>query len=115
MKSSDIMDRMSFVIFGEDTWRATYRQDGDSIHMYYDTHGMNVNRAKRTLKNIIALAPCEMDLSVIHGYRGGTAIKDMIWDSRCNLGGRLDREHMTVPAHNPGITNAHIKRAVWNA
>lgn len=115
MSGKEIMEKLSFVIFGDNAWRASLEKEGDTWHISYDTHGMNVKQARQTLKNIIALAPCEMDLSVIHGYNGGTAIKEMIWNNKESLGYRLDRSNMTSPSYNPGITNAHIMKAVWNA
>lgn len=54
------------------------------IHITVDVHGMTCYEAKRFLKNIINILRTAFILTVIHGYRHGTAIKEMLINSFAN-------------------------------
>ena len=44
-----------------------------------DLHGMTSSEAKQTLDLTLKKLPDDVrELTVIHGYRGGTALKDMV-------------------------------------
>ena len=43
-----------------------------------DLHKLTVKDARRLVRNIIAVNREQMDMTVIHGYNHGTAIKDML-------------------------------------
>ena len=45
--------------------------------MELDLHGMNTYQAQIAID--AALRRCVYRLRLIHGYRGGTAIRDMLW------------------------------------
>lgn len=52
-------------------------QHGNTIEM--DIHGMTTGEAKRALEQLISRAPGEVkEIVVIHGYRGGQALRDMV-------------------------------------
>ena len=61
---------------------------------------MPAAEAKKTLRNLIIMLPCALQLCVVHGYHGGTAIKDTLRSEYIS-----DRiYHMESPVYNPGIT-----------
>lgn len=49
-----------------------------SLFMSVDIHGMTCAEAKKFLESKIRTAPKHCELTVIHGYRGGHALMDMV-------------------------------------
>ncbi len=115
MSRKEIMQKITFVVFGENSWRIWLEQKSDGRWcLYFDAHGLNVQQAKKMLKNVIAIAPCEIELAVIHGFHNGTAIKHMIHnEGRKDLGYRLIR--VSSPWNNPGVSNLQIAPRLGSA
>lgn len=79
MKREDILERMSFVMYGEQLRRVmVYDNENNDMVIRVDTHGMCKESAQKALNNIIAIVRSPFILDVIHGYNGGTAIKQMV-------------------------------------
>lgn len=60
---------------------------GEGIYVIVDVHGLGCCEAKRLINNLINLlyvVLAEFFLKVIHGYRHGTAIRDMLADGLTN-------------------------------
>ncbi len=104
MGYDQMMQKMTFVMFGDDLWRVkiSHEEDGTPI-VCVDLHQMSCKEARRALNNIIALYKFEFKLDVIHGYNHGTAIRDMIRGDFNNR--RIKR--MFFP-HNQGRTVLEI-------
>ncbi len=50
-----------------------------SYFMEEDLHGLSCAQAKERLDDIIKRLPSDVgELTVVHGYRGGTALRDMV-------------------------------------
>ena len=74
------------------------------IYMVIDVHGMTRNEARRFINNVIGIAHTNFNLTVIHGFNHGTAIKEML---EC----QFDNIHITnklVDPINPGRTYLSI-------
>lgn len=70
-----------------------------------DVHGMSCQDALRFVKNIVALHFRDsFNLIVIHGYNGGTAIKETITDHKISARVRNVRHCWW----NPGITTFQV-------
>ena len=68
--------------------RITEELKEDGSHLFVvDMHGLTTKKAKKFLKNLIAINKEGYDLCVIHGYIHGTAIREMIYKD--NLGERV--------------------------
>ena len=105
MKQEEIMERMAFVLHGDNLKRVSvFRDDDEQTVVKVDVHGMCRESAQRSLNNIIAIIRSPFVLDVIHGYNGGTVIKEMI----CNdLKSRKIVSHRS-PNWNPGETFLQI-------
>ncbi|MCR5475602.1 MAG: Smr/MutS family protein [Lachnospiraceae bacterium] len=101
MEKEEIMERMSFVMHGEYLRRVrVYDNENNEIVIKVDLHGMCRESAQKALNNIIAIIRSPFILDVIHGYNGGTVIKQMIHEYLKNskiVGHRS-------PQWNPGET-----------
>ena len=105
MSRKESMQNVTFVVFGENKWRIWLEQKSSGKWcLYFDAHGLNVQQAKKMLKNMIAVLPVSIEMTVIHGFHGGTAIRDMIRSE--NLGYRL--QGVYSPWYNPGVSNLQI-------
>ena len=66
-----------------------------------DLHKHTVYAAKQKLQLVIEIAPSEIrEIIVIHGYRRGTALRDMVRREFKNS--RISRKYISL---NPGITS----------
>lgn len=105
MERRALQNLMDFVIFGEDRWRVTVDLDAHGVpDITYDAHGQSVLDARRAIRNIVNITRSPLSVSVIHGYRHGTAIKDML--GKENFSGRVSERY--CPKGNPGATVLHI-------
>lgn len=102
MNPSKLQDELSFIFFGEDSWRLlSIRTDEGSVPaITIDVHGMDVRLAERMCWNVINLVREPVRLTVIHGFNHGTAIKDAL--AKETFAGRLESRY--CPKHNPGAT-----------
>ncbi len=105
MSNEALLSRISFVVFGDDCWRVKidFKVVG-SPEIIYDAHGQTVLEARRTIRNIANIVMAPITLIVIHGYRHGTAIKEMLAEE--NFSGRLICRYS--PEFNPGETFMEI-------
>lgn len=71
---------------------------------YVDLHGMSCQQATRFLHNLIALVKNSCEMTVIHGYNHGLALKDVV--RKCGLSARVVRTESV--AWNPGMTKLMI-------
>lgn len=97
---------LEFVVFGEDAWRILkigQTEDGEPF-LTYDLHGKTVTEAKREIHNLVNMTRTAFRLNVIHGYHGGTALKEML--AAEDFYGRLETRY--CPANNPGETVMHF-------
>ena len=100
MSEEYIRQRISFILFGANAWRAEFRMLNGILQIRIDVHQMPAAEAKKAIRELILLIPCEMQMCVVHGYHGGTAIKDTLRNEQIS-----DRiYHMESPVYNPGIT-----------
>ena len=66
-----------------------------------DLHKHTVYAAKQKLQLVVAVAPEETrEIIVIHGYRRGTALRDMVRKDFNNA--RIARKYIAL---NPGVTS----------
>ena len=96
------MERIRFILYGNDAWRILAVREGASgeMELTIDVHGRTVREARREIHNIVNCTLMPFRLNVIHGYNHGTAIKDML--SMESFQGRLEDRY--CPAGNPGET-----------
>lgn len=79
MEYEELLNRLSFVVYGDNKWRLTVSQQKDTVpEITCDVHGLSVPEARRMIRNIINITRVPIYLIVIHGYNHGTAIKDML-------------------------------------
>lgn len=104
MGYDQMMQKMTFIMYGEDIWRVhiSHEEDGTPV-IIIDLHYMTCREAKRAINNIIAMFKFDFKLKVIHGYNHGTAIRDMIR-------GELNNKRVTnmIYPHNQGQTILEI-------
>lgn len=73
-----------------------------------DLHGMNVEEAKKYIDSRLRMAGSSIyRLRLVHGYRGGTGIKSMIWDEYSY--GRNDKVMRVEGGWNEGITELILR------
>lgn len=85
----------------EELGRFTFLSDANgALALRGDLHGLSCREARRLLNNLMLLIRDDFDLIVIHGYRHGQAIKDMLWHDYDNrrLAARCGDKK------NPGVT-----------
>ncbi len=69
--------------------------------MEIDLHGMNLFQARTALLGALRrVTAADYRLTVIHGYRGGSAIRDMVMEEAR----RYPVVKRVEPSHNPGQT-----------
>ena len=87
MGADSLIKALNFLIFGEEKKRLKiFKNKKGKVYVYYDVHGQTVAEAKRNIRNLVNIARRPMILTVVHGYRNGHAIKDMIAEQ--NFGGK---------------------------
>ena len=93
--------RMTCVMTDEELGRFTFLGAANgTLALRGDLHGLSCREARRLLNNLMLLIRDDFDLVIIHGYRHGRAIKDMLrydYDNR-RLAARWDDKR------NPGVT-----------
>ena len=102
MSRREMLNNIYFVVFGENSGRlARLEQLPDGKwSIVIDVHGLTVQEAKKMLKNLINILRIGVQIVVIHGYHGGTAIRDMIRTD--DFGYRL--QSISSPLANPGVS-----------
>lgn len=76
-----------------------------SYFMEADLHGLTRTEAKQRLDDILKRLPADVgELTVVHGYRGGTALRDMV---RNYKNPKIERKILGI---NQGTTIFVIKR-----
>ena len=79
MSAEALIRAINFLIFGEERKRLKiFKSKKGRVYVYYDVHGQTVAEAKRNIRNLVNIARRPMQLIIVHGYRNGHAIKDMI-------------------------------------
>ncbi|MCL1914080.1 MAG: Smr/MutS family protein [Eubacteriaceae bacterium] len=68
-----------------------------------DIHGMTVSEAKYKLERLIVSAAPNTEMTVIHGYRGGNALAEMVRKALKNK--RIKQKILSM---NPGETTLLI-------
>lgn len=107
MSRTDMMQKLTFVVFGENSWRLAQLElsPDNRWRVVIDVHGLSVREAKKMLKNLIAVLPVGIELIVIHGYNHGTALKQLIRSEEMSSYRVLS---VSSPAANPGISTMQI-------
>lgn len=101
MNHQDIIDKLGFVVYGENNWRVKILPSADDeLRIQYDAHGQTVSEATQTIRNIVNLARVPIWLSIVHGYNKGTAIKDEL--AQMNFYGKVTYRY--TPDYNEGET-----------
>lgn len=78
-----------------------FREFKDEQIITIDLHQYTVDDAKQKLQLAVTIAPSEIrEIVVIHGYHGGTALRDMVRKDFKNS--RVLRKFLSL---NPGITS----------
>lgn len=67
-------EKMEMIFTKEEIERITLDKDRISL----DLHKLTVKQAQRLVNNLISIDRDDFTLTLIHGYHGGTAIKDML-------------------------------------
>lgn len=77
--------KMMMIFTKEEMKRCDFRPDGS---MLVDLHEMTEPQAERFVNNIISLSRDPLHLVLIHGYHGGTVLRDMLrgkkFQNRCS-------------------------------
>ena len=95
------MERFETLLSGKDMERVSISaNDG----FYVDLHGMSCQQATRFLRNLIALVKTACEMTVIHGYNHGQALKDIV--RKGGLSSKVIRTESV--AWNPGMTKLLI-------
>ncbi len=97
--------RLRLILSADEFMRLTITDlDGIGIHVIADVHGMKCSEVRRLIINTIAIVHTSFHLTIIHGYRHGTAIKQM-------LANGFDNSHIKekyLDPRNKGITHIAI-------
>lgn len=95
------MERFETLLSNKDMERVSLNAENG---FYVDLHGMNCQQASRFLKNLIVLVKTACEMTVIHGYSHGQALKDVVQKvGRCEKVSRIESV-----AWNPGVTKLKI-------
>ncbi len=101
MGREQIMQRMTFIMYGEDICRVNISEESDGTKtIMVDLHGLNRKSAAKMISNIIAMFMFPFNLVLIHGYNHGTVLKEYIAYDLNNP--RITKK--STPYNNPGIT-----------
>lgn len=89
--------KLKLILLDEDMLRFSGK---DGVY-FLDVHGLPVHEARMLIKNVGALMSSKDNLTVIHGYNHGTAIKEMLAKD-----GLFRRTYtLTENAYNKGRTS----------
>ena len=94
-------NRMEFIYTNDEMSRFTFSSPSETtLFIQVDLHNLSCFEARRLLNNLMLLVQDQFELLIIHGYRHGQALKDMLWFDYENqrLAGRYDIDY------NPGET-----------
>ncbi len=69
-------EKMEMIFTKDEIKRITMNKD----KMFLDLHKLTVRQAQRLVNNVISIDRDSFTLTLIHGYHGGTAIKEMLND-----------------------------------
>lgn len=74
-----VSTRLKMILTPEEIGRLKITEsNSDHIKIIADVHGMKCYQARRFINNIINAVRVSLQLTIIHGYNHGTAIKDML-------------------------------------
>lgn len=105
MSEYEIMEIMEKIMNPDELARMLVRTKEDGSHtIRLDLHELDRKKAARLLKNTINVNRRPFTLRVIHGFHGGTAIREMV---RQEVNHRRIKEKIAVP-WNPGETYIRI-------
>lgn len=90
------INKLSFIFKEDDLNRISIGEKNGEEIIIVDVHGMKCSAAHRFVHNIIVIIHEAFKLLVIHGYHGGTAIRDML---------RTGLHEARVLSVNPDIDN----------
>ncbi len=98
-----LKDLLSFVIYGDNSWRATIDyKEKNAFSITLDLHELDRNQAALLINNTIAIIRCPYTLEIIHGYNHGLVLKQMITNTLAKTNKRIGTLK-SVP-YNPGIS-----------
>ena len=101
MSYDQLVDRVHFMVYGDDAWRASIVKGADGTpEICYDVHGMTAKKAVQSLEDLVKVCRSPMVLEVIHGFNHGTAIKDSL--NSVSFDDRIVNKYS--PENNPGVT-----------
>ena len=95
-----IKEKLEWLLPEESQKRVTMKGN-DYLIVYADIHKMGCREAGNFVSNLIALIRKNFTLRIVHGFNGGTALKEM-FQNRYENNRILDVES---PDNNPGITD----------
>ena len=74
-----VRNRLQMILTTDEISRLTISDsEKGNVNITVDVHGMKCSQAKRFINNIINAVHTAFQLVIIHGYKHGTAIKDML-------------------------------------
>lgn len=80
-----VNDRLKMILTHEEISRFKVSESNPAhIKIVADVHGMKCYQARRFISNIINAARVVFKLIIIHGYKHGTTIKDMLAENFSN-------------------------------
>lgn len=95
------MERFEVLLSDKDMERISVSENDG---FYVDLHGMSCQQAIRFLRNLIALVKTACEMTVIHGYTHGQALKEVV--RKGNLSAKVVCTKSV--AWNPGMTKLMI-------
>ncbi len=104
MNKQQIIDRLHMIYTDEYIGRLRIAVSKGHVSITADVHGLTVKEARRFINNIITILDIPLTLIIIHGYRHGHAIKEMIMDNFTN-----SKVICKIPDPvNKGVTNLAV-------
>ncbi len=104
LNKQQIIDRLHMIYTDEYIRRLRITVNKRGISITTDVHGLTVKEARRFINNIITILDIPITLIIIHGYRHGHAIKEMIMDDFTN-----SKVICKIPdPQNKGVTNLAV-------
>lgn len=104
MKYRMALMRCSVFMTAEELSRMHTGRTDDEIEV--DLHGLSEREARRFLRNLIACMKTRFTIFVIHGYRHGTVIRNMVRSENREISHRVIRVDPCM--YNPGATTMVI-------
>lgn len=97
---NELRCKVEFVLPASEIGRVSYRPGDEGVEIVLDLHGLTCREARRIIVNLVNILRQRVWIVLIHGYRHGTAIKDMLPTIR--------NEHIAMmqpDPHNQGRTH----------